>query len=41
MGSLCGGAAYFALGMAALNPAIGALVIAAAASWGHPGHRHS
>ncbi|MFZ3454160.1 YoaK family protein [Arthrobacter sp. 7Tela_A1] len=40
VGSLCGGAAYFSLGMASLNPAIGALVIAAAASWGHPGHRH-
>ena len=40
LGSLCGGAGYLLLGLAALGPAIVALTAAAAASWGHPGHLH-
>lgn len=40
LGSLCGGAAYFLLGLASLGPAIAALAAAAAASGAHPGHRH-
>jgi len=40
LGSLCGGAGYLLLGLAALGPAVIALAAAAAASWGHPGHLH-
>ena len=40
LGSLCGGAGYLLLGLGALGPAIVALLATAAASWGHPGHRH-
>ncbi|MBF4993070.1 DUF1275 domain-containing protein [Arthrobacter gandavensis] len=37
LGSLCGGAGYLLLGLAALGPAIVALASAAAASWGPSG----